>query len=168
MSFRHTNIDIYKQIASDVLKREDLYQKEEQSPEEIRENISKRTPELLDMIKKGKTVEALVKALIDPPYGNDLEDVKVKKKKHKKDIYNKKYMNTIFEILSSIKPSEILNTTKILTVEQQDVLMKYLYKGLADPKTYNPTVLLNWHEKLVEIAGHGCIVRSAFTDLRTV
>ncbi|KAG5519339.1 hypothetical protein PMAC_001964 [Pneumocystis sp. 'macacae'] len=154
MSFRHANIDIFTD--KDKLKKEDLYQKEEQSPEEVQEDISKRTPELLYMVKKGKAVEALGKALINPPYGKDIDDIKII------------HMNTVFETLSSIKPNEILNTIKAFNIEQQDVLMKYLYKGLSNPKAYNSTILLNWHEKLVEVAGYGCIVRSALSDLRTV
>ncbi|KAF2274929.1 Arp2/3 complex 16 kDa subunit ARPC5 [Westerdykella ornata] len=79
--------------------------------------------------------------------------------------------------------------------EALDVLMKYIsYKGMGQTSTSNPTrnitpqptgfsqihprgategggqamsVLLSWHEKLVEIAGPGSIVR-VMTDRRTV
>ncbi|MCJ1372559.1 hypothetical protein MMC20_003784 [Loxospora ochrophaea] len=80
--------------------------------------------------------------------------------------------------------------------ELLDVLMKYIYKGMsrtspsssASTRTISPqstgfsqiqsrsggegggqamSVLLSWHEKLVEIAGPGCIVR-VMTDRRTV
>jgi len=80
--------------------------------------------------------------------------------------------------------------------EALDVLMKYLYKGMshtsqptsASSRTISPqhtgfsqihsrgggegggqamSVLLSWHEKLVEIAGQGSIVR-VMTDRRTV
>lgn len=80
--------------------------------------------------------------------------------------------------------------------ETLDVLMKYLYKGMAhssqptsaSSKSLSPqttgfsqihsrgggegggqamSVLLSWHEKLVEIAGAGSIVR-VMTDRRTV
>ena len=34
-----------------------------------------------------------------------------------------------------------------LDVDAQDMLMKYLYKGMEQPKVYNTAVLLNWHEK---------------------
>ncbi|KTW31483.1 hypothetical protein T552_00126 [Pneumocystis carinii B80] len=152
MSFRQKQVDIYN---SDILKKEDLFEKEERSADEIREDISKRTPILTGMILKGKAIEALVEALINPPYG-DVDDAK------------KQHMDTIFEILSSIKPNEISNVVETLSTEQQDVLMKYLYKGFTDPKSYNPAILLNWHEKLVKAAGHGCIVRSALTDMRVV
>ncbi|EMR10518.1 hypothetical protein PNEG_01228 [Pneumocystis murina B123] len=152
MSFRQKQIDIYN---NDRLKKEDLFEKEKRLPDEIREDISKRTPILLGMILQGKAVEALIQALINPPYG-DVDDAK------------KRHMDTIFELLSSIKPNEIPNVIKTLNTEQQDVLMKYLYKGFTDPKSYNPAILLNWHEKLVKTAGYGCIVRSALTDMRTV
>lgn len=79
--------------------------------------------------------------------------------------------------------------------EMADCLMKYIYKGMAQAtppsgsKGMSPqstgfsqiqgrvgaaegsghamSVLLSWHEKLVEIAGLGCIVR-VMTDRRTV
>lgn len=153
MSFRKKKIDF---LNDDILKKEHLYEEEKRSSEEVREDIIKRTSELLDMIRKGKSIEGLSKALVNPPYGKDIDDVKTK------------HMNTVFELLSSIKTNEILNAIKILNTEQQDVLMKYLYKGLMSPKIYNPTILLNWHEKLVEVAGNGCIVRAALTDMRTV
>jgi len=81
--------------------------------------------------------------------------------------------------------------------ETLDVLMKYLYKGMsqspsssssASSRALTPqatgfsqigsrgggegggqamSVLLSWHEKVVEIAGAGCIVR-VMTDRRTV
>jgi len=50
---------------------------------------------------------------------------------------------------------EVLNSTKAttdfvksLTIEQQDVLMKYIYRGMASPDLYNSAGLLNWHEKV--------------------
>ncbi|KAF2107433.1 actin-related protein 2/3 complex subunit 5 [Lophiotrema nucula] len=78
--------------------------------------------------------------------------------------------------------------------EALDVLMKYIYKGMSQTQTSSTTrnltpqatgfsqvhargggegggqamsVLLSWHEKLVEIAGPGSIVR-VMTDRRTV
>lgn len=50
---------------------------------------------------------------------------------------------------------EVLNSTKAtvefvksLATEQQDILMKYIYRGMASPDLYNSAVLLNWHEKV--------------------
>jgi actin related protein 2/3 complex subunit 5 len=70
-------------------------------------------------------------------------------------------------VLSAIKSTDIATALKSLNVDQMDVLMKYVYKGMAGPETYNPAILLQWHEKLVETAGLGCIVR-VLTDRKTV
>jgi len=69
---------------------------------------------------------------------------------------------------------EVLNSTKAtadfvksLATEQQDILMKYIYRGMASPDLYNSAVLLNWHERVTEVAGVGCIVR-VITDRKAV
>lgn len=80
-------------------------------------------------------------------------------------------MQTVLEVLSSIKSLEMANFLKDLYgseggVELCDVLMKYLYKGMAVGGS-NMSVLLSWHERVVEVAGEGSIVR-VMTDRRTV
>ncbi|KEZ44757.1 hypothetical protein SAPIO_CDS2855 [Scedosporium apiospermum] len=115
------------------------------------------------------------------------------------------HLQTITEVLQSIKASEM---TPLLNriygseggSELLDVLVKYLYKGMAagsaGPGPRSPTriipqatggfsqvgsrpgaanesvtaamsVLLSWHEKAVEVAGLGSIVR-CMTDFRRV
>ena len=62
------------------------------------------------------------------------------------------------------------NLVKQLSETEQDTLMKYLYAGMAAPDSAEGNgcaILLNWHEKLTEVAGLGCIVR-AMTDHRRV
>jgi actin related protein 2/3 complex subunit 5 len=73
----------------------------------------------------------------------------------------------VMEVLNSIKASDIPSLVESLDAEQQDVLMKYIYRGMSLPGSYNSGVLLNWHEKLTEVAGLGSIVR-VFTDRKTV
>ena len=56
--------------------------------------------------------------------------------------------------------------------ELLDVLTKYIYKGMEEWSSGYATgqkisVLLGWHEKVVDVAGEGCIVR-CMTDRRTV
>ena len=63
--------------------------------------------------------------------------------------------------------SRIADRTELL-----DVLMKYLYKGMKDASAGagsggKMSVLLSWHEKVVDVAGEGSIVR-CMTDRRTV
>ena len=59
-------------------------------------------------------------------------------------------LNTVLLILNSTKATEIPGILRTLDTDQQDTLMKYLYKGmgakgLADA---NGSVLLSWHEKV--------------------
>ncbi|CAK7202303.1 arp2/3 complex subunit [Sporothrix eucalyptigena] len=118
-------------------------------------------------------------------------------------------LQTILEVLQSIKASDMSPLLKRLYTTENgsellDVLMKYLYKGMATLKgsgssaPHTPTrtpnsgfntigaptksflpsgggdstgaamsVLLSWHEKVVEVAGLGCIQRT-MTDWRRV
>lgn len=52
------------------------------------------------------------------------------------------------DVLSSIKLVEAPQMVKTLTPEEQDVLMKYLYAGMAAPEQNNSGTLLVWHEKV--------------------
>lgn len=52
------------------------------------------------------------------------------------------------EVLNSIKVNEVAQLVKDLGPEEQDVLMKYLYAGMASPEQFNSGVLLAWHEKV--------------------
>jgi len=144
-------------------------------------------------LQKGDTESALKDALSYPPYGGD-ENVK------------EFHLSTVLEILSSIKASDMAPILKRIYDSEGgsgllDVLMKYLYKGMARHNAGTTpgvsvhatgtsamsgsigarefgvapsrgdgggmSVLLSWHEKVVDIAGTGAIVRT-MTDRRTV
>ncbi|KAI5462246.1 putative Arp2/3 complex subunit Arc16 [Mariannaea sp. PMI_226] len=109
------------------------------------------------------------------------------------------HLQTILEVLQSIKASDMSPLLKSIYgseggSECLDVLMKYIYKGMAtggspsrsaskeaqgfsqvggrpsaanEPATAAMSVLLSWHEKVVEVAGLGCIGRT-MTDWRRV
>ena len=59
-------------------------------------------------------------------------------------------MQTLLTILNSTKATDIPNIVKSLPPESQDVLMKYLYKGMAisGGSDVNFSVLLSWLEKV--------------------
>jgi actin related protein 2/3 complex, subunit 5 len=59
-------------------------------------------------------------------------------------------LQTLVTILNSTKSSEISNVVKSLSLETQDTLMKYLYKGMGMPGwgDVSGSVLLGWHEKV--------------------
>jgi actin related protein 2/3 complex subunit 5 len=54
----------------------------------------------------------------------------------------------VIEVLNAIKSTDIPGHLSSLDMDAQDILMKYLYKGMEQPGTYNTAVLLIWHEKV--------------------
>lgn len=98
---------------------------------------------------RGDHVGALSVALQDPPYGGD-EQVKAL------------HLKTVIELLTTIRASDIGRIVQQLSSQEQDVLVKYLYKGMGSPigqSHGNGAVLLSWFEKTGEVAGQGPIIR---------
>jgi actin related protein 2/3 complex subunit 5 len=54
----------------------------------------------------------------------------------------------VVDVLNQFRANDIPTAIKGLDVDQQDVLMKYLYAALAKPEQFNPGMLLSWHEKV--------------------
>ncbi|KAF2795213.1 Arp2/3 complex 16 kDa subunit ARPC5 [Melanomma pulvis-pyrius CBS 109.77] len=149
-------------------------------------DVQALTGQIRQLLRGGDSEGALQGALENPPYGAD---------ERGKDVF----LATIIEILQSIRQADMSPMLGRLYkapggTEALDVLMKYIYKGMAHTSAASTTtkitpqatgfsqvhssrsgegggqamsVLLSWHEKLVEIAGPGCIVR-VMTDRRTV
>jgi actin related protein 2/3 complex subunit 5 len=74
----------------------------------------------------------------------------------------------VIDIFSATKQTEIPNIVKGLSIEQQNVLVKYIYKGMDSKKgQHQGGILLAWYEKTVDVTGMGPVVRY-LTDRRTV
>ncbi|OLL25058.1 Actin-related protein 2/3 complex subunit 5 [Neolecta irregularis DAH-3] len=144
-SFRKIDIDAF---GDDHVTEEELYPPDLPSSDDVYADVQGRTEQVRSLLRRGDVHSALPLVLANPPYGVRNESAK--------EIHS----HTVMEVLSSIKASEITILLKQLSPDDNDVLMKYLYKGMASPETYNMAVLLNWHEKLVEVAGNGAIVRA--------
>ncbi|TDL22656.1 actin-related protein ARPC5 [Rickenella mellea] len=153
-AFRKIDIDVYDE---DVLAEEELYQPNPRGPAEVLSETKQKATAVRSALAKGDVSGALGIVLQNPPYGPHVEEAK------------NTNMTTLVSILNSTKSSEIPNIVKSLTQDEQDTLMKCLYKGMAMPGwgDLSGSVLLGWHEKLTEVAGTGCIVR-VMTDRRTV
>jgi len=145
------------------------------------------------LLRGGDAEGALRGVLESAPYGGDANVKEV-------------HLSTVTEVLQSIKASEMTPLLKRVFASEGggevcDVLMKYLYKGMASSSsskspsrgsTITPqstgagfsqmggrpgagnessgaamSVLLSWHEKVVEVAGLGCVGR-CMTDWRKV
>ncbi|KAL1303358.1 hypothetical protein AAFC00_006755 [Neodothiora populina] len=153
------------------------------------EDVQTLSGQVKQLLRGGDSEGALKGALENPPYGADDKG---------KDIH----LQTVTEILQSIRQTDMTPMLQRIYSSEGgpelcDVLMKYLYKGMASttptsskptPKQMTPqptgfsqmqsrstgesqghamSVLLSWHEKLVEIAGPGSIVR-VMSDRRKV
>ncbi|KAF9186564.1 hypothetical protein BGZ51_001918 [Haplosporangium sp. Z 767] len=155
MAFRKIDIDA---LEEDALGQDELDFQEIGEPRpqhEVEGEVNSRAQEVRSLLQRGNAAGALSSALQNPPYGRHLEAAKARN------------TQTVMEVLNSIKVADMTQLVKNLTFEEQDVLMKYLYAGMAAPEQNNSGALLAWHEKLTEVAGPGCIVR-VITDRRTV
>ncbi|KAJ8117477.1 hypothetical protein OPT61_g1343 [Boeremia exigua] len=149
-------------------------------------DVQDTAQQIRQLLRGGDNEGALQGALEAPPYGADDKGKEV-------------YLAIVLEVLQSIRQAEIAQMLSRIYgapggTESLDVLMKYIYKGMAqaapasNARNVTPqatgfsqvhsrgggegggqamSVLLSWHEKLVEVAGPGSIVR-VMTDRRTV
>jgi len=133
--FRRLDVDQY----DDNSFIEDVSDLAEEGPNESEVN---------NLLMSGKAADALKVVLQNPPVQT------------KDDSQKEKATNLVVKVLSSIKSSEVQSAVQQLEVEEVDVLMKYIYKGFGmglDGQQCG--TLLQWHGKMVEKGGKGCIVR---------
>ncbi|ESK93054.1 arp2 3 complex 16 kda subunit [Moniliophthora roreri MCA 2997] len=151
VNFRKIDIDAFDE---EVLRESDLYEEDPRGPAQALNDAKQATVAVRSALSKNDVVGALSLVLDTAPYGPSAEEAKTVS------------LQNILTILNSTKSNDISNALKSLSPDAQDTLMKYLYKGMAMADS-NGSVLLSWHEKLTEVAGTGCIVRT-MTDRRTV
>ncbi|ORX97978.1 ARP2/3 complex 16 kDa subunit (p16-Arc) [Basidiobolus meristosporus CBS 931.73] len=147
----------YRKVDIDALDEEKYVEENVQtkSNEEIASSVNSKVHEVRQILSRGQHAQALSRALDDPPYGQDVQELK------------DTTTQVVMEVLSSTKLSDIPNVVKSLAPEELDVLMKYLYRGMASPEQYNCSVILSWHEKVIATTGLGSIIR-VLTDRNTV
>ncbi|CAA7262687.1 unnamed protein product [Cyclocybe aegerita] len=153
-SFRKIDIDQYDE---DVLQDSELYDADPRDPAEVLEDARQRAGAVRGLLARNDIAGALTIILDNAPYGPNVDEAK------------NLTLTTLLTILNTTKSTEITGVIKSLPLDAQDTLMKYLYKGMAMPGwgDISGSVLLGWHEKLTEVAGVGCIVRT-MTDRRIV
>lgn len=123
------------------------------------EEIGAIAQSVKQMLSLGKFAEALQEALNTPPYVSD-------------EATKALHTDTVFEVLVSIKnnhnTSDYASFVSQLSSDQQDTLVKYIYKIMSTPfGAKHGAILLGWFEKTVEVTGMGPVVRF-FSDRRTV
>ncbi|KAJ2355961.1 arp2/3 complex subunit [Coemansia erecta] len=151
----------YRKIAIDHLDAEHQQMTEQmqylstKSHSEVTSLVDQKSALVRACLTKGNTVEALERALAEPPYGRGLEAAQAAN------------AQVISEILMATRAQDIGSVVGSLSDDDRDVLLKYIYHGLAHPAEFNCGVLLSWHERVVEGGGLGSIVR-VMSDRRTV
>ncbi|CEP23463.1 unnamed protein product [Cyberlindnera jadinii] len=148
----------WRRIDIDALDPENTMTLEELTPEVppvSSQEVSSKINNIRTLISKGSHGDAILLAVDEPPYGADEQSKEL-------------YLNTVIDIFSATKQTDIASIVKSLSLEQQNALLKYLYKGMASKKGQQQGgILLAWYEKTVEVTGLGPVVRY-LTDRRTV
>ncbi|KAJ4487557.1 ARP2/3 complex 16 kDa subunit (p16-Arc)-domain-containing protein [Lentinula aciculospora] len=134
VAFRKIDIDAYDE---DAIQESELYEADPRDPGQVLEEVRAKQVAARSLLAKNDTAGALTTVLENAPYGPNVEDAKTIS------------LQTLLNILNSTKSTEIPSVLKALSMDSQDTLMKYLYKGMAMSgwADSNASVLLSWHEK---------------------
>jgi len=107
------------------------------------------------LLNKGNAKDAVLKSLENPPFNANNQKVKDTN------------AQTVLDALNAVKSADIAGVVSAMNVDQRDVLMKYIYRGLAEPEKFPSDKLLAWHAQVIESGGLGHIVR-VLTSRKTV
>lgn len=119
------------------------------------QELQPKITQLRTLASSGDVAAAIQIATSEPPYSAD-ESTKAQ------------YFHAVLETLAQTRQGDISNIIKQLSPKQQDVLVKYLYKGMSIPEGQKQGgVLLSWFEKLTQEAGVGPVVHY-ISDRRTL
>ncbi|ODV97796.1 hypothetical protein PACTADRAFT_47649 [Pachysolen tannophilus NRRL Y-2460] len=119
------------------------------------EEIQIKAQQIRSLLSKGSFIDALAYAIDEPPFGGDAQTKEL-------------HLKSVVDILTAVKQSEISSIVKQLTIDQQDILVKYLYKAMGSKiGQQQGGIILSWFDKTVEITGNGPIVRY-ISDRNTV
>ena len=74
--------------------------------------------------------------------------------------------SVVLDVLTRFRAADVEKAVKNLDTEQVDVLMKYIYRGFANPTENSCGILLSWHDKVqCRAGGRGCGVISRVLPL---
>ncbi len=54
----------------------------------------------------------------------------------------------VLDVLTRFKAADVEKAVNSLSTDQTDILMKYVYRGFANPTENSCGILLVWHEKV--------------------
>lgn len=155
-------MDDWRRIDIDALEPETHLAKEDLLPDLApvpHDQIVAAASEIKRSLSLGQFLAALKTALDTPPYVSEEQTKNL-------------HAETVFEVLASIKNnhnvSELLTFVSQLSSDEQDTLVKYIYKIMATAYgAKHGALMLSWFEKTVDVTGMGPVVRF-YSDRRTV
>ncbi|GAA5838189.1 hypothetical protein JCM3766R1_001855 [Sporobolomyces carnicolor] len=156
--FRKINIDQYDE---DLVLASSLYQPDPRPSPQVLTDAQSKDRQVRQSLQSGDVASALKLCLVEGeyPYGED-SDPQIKQAK---DVA----LSSVLSVINSSRSTDIPNLVQSLSPSEKVTLMKYLYKAMENLGDSSGNAVLGWHEKLVEVAGIGCIVR-VMTDRRRV
>lgn len=105
------------------------------------QEITPKISQLRSLASSGDSKSAVALAVSDPPYSGD-ENTKAE------------YFKAVLETLTQVRQADIAGVVSGLTSEQQDTLVKYLYKAMSIPEGQKQGgILLAWFERVTQVAG---------------
>lgn len=118
------------------------------------ETVGPSEGDVQNLLNSKKNNDALKLILKEPPYSAS-------------DKEKKRILGLLLRVLSQYKNNEVEGAVKTLSKEEQDTLLKFIYKGFSEPTDSSCGSLLSWHEKVVAVTGNGGIMR-VLTDRKSV
>ncbi|XP_023955255.1 actin-related protein 2/3 complex subunit 5-B [Bicyclus anynana] len=134
-AFRKIDIDQYNE---DNFKEDEAEQAVPTGPDE---------GEVCALLNQARYVEALKHVLNNAPLGSTDQQVK------------DNALSLTLKVLIAVKSAQIEEVVGNLSLDDIDILMKYIYRGFEYPSEGSSGHLLLWHEKAFNIGGAGSIVR---------
>jgi actin related protein 2/3 complex, subunit 5 len=151
-SFRKIDIDAYDE---DVLQESELYEPDPRDPVQVLSDTKQKAAAVRSALSRNDINAALSVVLEHAPYGPNVEEAKVRITvfsvlPSRRASCQNLNLQTLITIVNSTKSTEIPAIVKSLSQNEQDTLMKYLYKGMGLPGwgDISESVLLGWHEKV--------------------
>eukprot|EP00474_Spongospora_subterranea_P001501 CRZ01959.1 hypothetical protein [Spongospora subterranea] len=112
-----------------------------------------KVEETRSILKVG-AAKALLHAMSAPPFSSPDQVVK--------DLAR----DAVLECILAIRDEDVDNVIGSLSLDNQDLLLKYVYRGFAIGDSCN--AILKWHAKIVERNGIGSIMRVLTQSKQTV
>jgi actin related protein 2/3 complex subunit 5 len=134
---------------------EEKYQDDQETGQDESDSIATREAEVKKFISAGKNFDGLKAALADPPINTKDENAK-----------NRNFQ-IVLDVLTRFRQSEVEEAVNKLSSDEVDSLMKYIYRGFAEPSENSCGILLVWHQHAVTAGGVGSIIR-VMTSRKTV